>query len=109
MKLPLVTATFFVILTAAQPASAETLLVERVQREPAVQMPQRGATAVDVQARFGAPSERLEPRGGQKRQWPVIQRWAYPEFVVYFEKGRVIDAVAMRSSADEVGPRAAGN
>jgi len=58
-----------------------------------------------VQARFGAPADRLDPRGGQKRQWPTINRWRYPNFVVYFEKNRVIDAVAVQADPTEVGPK----
>ncbi len=85
--------------------SAETLLVERVQEEPGMAMPARGMTMAQVQARFGAPADRLDPRGGQKRQWPTINRWSYPSFVVYFEKDKVIDAVAIRAAANEIGPK----
>ena len=60
---------------------------------------------VEVPARFGAPQERLEPRGGQKRQWPTINRWVYPAFTVYFEKQRVIDVVANQAGPDEIGPK----
>lgn len=86
-------------------ASAETLLIERVQEEP-MALPARGLTMAQVQARFGAPSDRLDPRGGQKRQWPTINRWQYPNFVVYFERDKVIDAVAVRADPTEVGPKA---
>src|SRR3546814_1590035 len=70
-------------------------------------MPSRGMSMAQVEARFGAPSERLDARGGQKRQWPTINRWVYPGFVVYFEKSRVIDAVAHKAAANEVGPKPA--
>lgn len=92
------------LLLACMPATAETLLIERVQEEPSA-LPSRGMTMAQVQARFGAPADRLDPRGGQKRQWPVIHRWSYPGFVVYFEKNKVIDAVARRSDAQEIGPK----
>lgn len=85
-------------------ACADALLVERVQ-ESASNVPVRGWTAAQVEGRFGAPQERMEPRGGQKRQWPVINRWVYPEFTVYFEKSRVIDVVANKASPDEIGPK----
>ena len=85
-------------------ANAETLLVERVQAEPAASLPARGLSMAQVQARFGDPAARLEPRGGQKAQWPVIHRWTYPAFTVYFERDTVIDAVANRASAAETGP-----
>jgi hypothetical protein len=99
----------------AQPAPAQdtravegdTLLIERVQEENQAAMPARGMTMQQVEARFGAPSDRLDPRGGQKRQWPTINRWTYPNFTVYFEKNKVIDAVANKADAGEVGPKPA--
>lgn len=91
----------------AATASAETLLVQRVQQENAAAMPKRGMSMAEVQARFGAPSEKLDPRGGQKRAWPTINRWTYPAFTVYFEKNHVVDAVANKTGADEIGPKPA--
>ncbi len=88
-------------------ASAETLLVDRVHREPRMAMPSRGMSMAQVQSRFGAPSSRLAPRGGQKHQWPTINRWSYPTFIVYFEKSKVIDAVANKTGMDEIGPKPA--
>ena len=96
-----------VLLCAAGAASADTLLVERAQAKAHVTLPERGLTAAQVQARFGAPTQRLEPRGGQKRQWPTINRWVYPQFTVYFERDRVIDAVLNQAQASEVGPKPA--
>ena len=97
--------TLLAALLASAPAAAETLLVERVQQENRAAMPARGMSMAQVQARFGAPSDRLDPRGGQKRAWPTINRWTYPGFVVYFERDKVIDAVAIQASANETGPR----
>ncbi|HZX79421.1 MAG TPA: hypothetical protein VFE72_00510 [Lysobacter sp.] len=97
--------TAFVLMSAGT-ARAETLLIERVQQERGA-MPACGASVAEVEKRFGAPSERLDPAGGQKRQWPTIQRWVYPAFTVYFEKGRVIDAVANKAAPTEVGPKPA--
>ena len=91
-------------LMSAGTVRAETLLIDRVQRE-SMSMPTRGMRVADVEKRFGAPSDRLQPAGGQKRQWPSIQRWVYPGFTVYFERGRVIDAVANKATASEVGPK----
>lgn len=87
-------------------AGADTLLINRVQQETA-NMPSRGMTTAQVQARFGAPGEQLAAQGGQKRAWPAITRWVYPGFTVYFERGRVIDAVANQATPDEVGPKPA--
>jgi hypothetical protein len=95
------------LLALAGGASAETLLVDRVQQENKAAMPARGMSMAQVEARFGAPAERMDPRGGQKRQWPTINRWVYPGFVVYFEKNHVIDAVANKAAPGEVGPKPA--
>jgi len=86
-------------------ASGDTLLIDRVQQQAGVAMPTRGLSMSEVEARFGAPSQRLEPRGGQKRQWPTINRWVYPGFTVYFENSRVIDAVANQAAPGETGPK----
>ena len=91
----------------ARVTEGDTLLIERVQEENASALPARGMSMQDVEAKFGAPAGKLDPRGGQKRQWPAIHRWTYPTFTVYFEKNRVIDAVANQAGADEVGPKPA--
>ena len=88
----------------AQDVQGDVLLIERVHQEPG-NLPSRGMSMVQVEARFGAPSERLDPRGGQKHQWPTINRWTYPAFTVYFERSRVIDAVMTRANPDEIGPK----
>lgn len=93
------------LLACSGAASAETLLVERVQHEPTAALPARGLSMAQVQARYGAPTQRLDPRGGQKRQWPTINRWVYPGFTVYFERDKVIDAVANQAVATEIGPK----
>lgn len=93
------------LLAIAGAVSAETLLVDRVQHEPKMAMPARGMSMAQVQARFGAPADRLDPRGGQKHQWPTINRWSYPAFTVYFEKNTVIDAVANQAGDNEIGPK----
>lgn len=93
------------LLAATPQAFAETLLIERVGQEAGMALPARGMRMADVERKFGAPAQRLEPRGGQSRKWPTINRWTYPNFVVYFEKDRVIDAVAIRAGSNEVGPK----
>ncbi len=94
------------LVVAAPQARAETLLIERVGAEASMKLPARGMRMADVERKFGAPAQRLEPRGGESRSRPTINRWAYPNFVVYFEKDRVIDAVAIRANDNEVGPKA---
>ena len=105
MKSRIAAIPLFALLALAGSAMAETLLIERVQQETRIALPARGQSMAQVEARFGAPSERMDPRGGQKRQWPTINRWVYPAFTVYFEKSRVIDAVANKADAQEIGPK----
>lgn len=85
--------------------TGDTLLIERVREENQAAMPARGMTMAQVEAKYGAPSEKLEPRGGQKRAWPTINRWSYPNFTVYFEKSKVIDVVATKTDDTEIGPK----
>ena len=96
----------FCVAVSGTASAGDTLLIQRVQEEPG-NLPARGLRMADVEARYGAPAERLERRGGQKRAWPAIDRWVYPAFTVYFEQGRVIDAVANKAGADEIGPKPA--
>ena len=84
--------------------AGDTLLIERVREEPG-NLPARGMTMAQVEARYGAPSDRLDPRGGQKRDWPTINRWVYPAFTVYFERTRVIDVVINKAGPAEIGPK----
>ncbi len=93
------------LLAIAGTASADTLLIDRARHENQAAMPTRGMSMAQVEARYGAPSDKLDPRGGQKRQWPTINRWTYPGFVVYFEKNKVIDAVATQAAPNEIGPK----
>ena len=93
------------LLAFAGVASADTLLIERVQEENQATLPDRGQTMAQVEASYGAPAQKLEAQGGQKRQWPTINRWVYPTFTVYFEKNKVIDVVATKANAEEIGPK----
>ena len=71
--------------------AAETIVVgDEVQVAPSnVERPARGLTMAAVEAKFGAPQARHDAVGA-----PPITRWDYAAFSVYFEKDRVIDAVA---------------
>lgn len=95
------------LLAVAGSASADVLLIERVEAQSQVALPDRGLSMAQVEQRFGAPSERLDARGGQKSDWPTINRWVYPQFTVYFERDRVINAVLNQARPNEVGPRPA--
>lgn len=88
------------------PAQADRLLIQRVQSEQG-NMPARGTTMRQVEARFGAPQHKHAPIAGpnNRKHNPPITRWVYPEFSVYFEHSHVIDAVANKASPDELGPK----
>ncbi|QOW20630.1 hypothetical protein INQ41_06425 [Lysobacter ciconiae] len=105
IKTAVTSLSLLVLIAVAAPASADTLLIERTAFLNQAAVPARGASMSEVEARYGAPSQRLDPRGGQKRQWPTINRWSYPQFTVYFEKDRVIDVVANHQAVStEIGP-----
>ena len=92
-------------LAFADNPAGDTLLIERVQQEASAALPARGQSMAQVQARYGDPASRLEPRGGQSQAWPVINRWSYPAFTVYFERDKVIDVVVAKASPNEIGPK----
>jgi hypothetical protein len=75
-------------------AVAETIVVDdQVQVRPStIDRPGRGLTMTAVEAKFGAPQTRHDAVGT-----PPITRWDYAGFSVFFEKDRVIDAVALGS------------
>jgi hypothetical protein len=82
-------------LAPAGAAVAETLVVnDQVQvRNSSVERPSRGSTMASVEQHFGAPSQKHATVGGAPAQ-PPITRWDYPSFSVFFERDRVITAVA---------------
>lgn len=94
------------VLAPATGAAGDTLLVDRVQSEAAVALPSRGSSMAQVQARFGAPVQKMPPVSGpnSRRHNPPITRWVYPNFEVYFEYNHVIDAVLIRATPQEIGP-----
>lgn len=51
-------------------------------------MPERGTTKSQVRAALGAPGKKVPPVGE-----PPISRWIYDEFIVYFERNRVLHSV----------------
>ncbi|MBS0200773.1 MAG: hypothetical protein JSR70_10025 [Proteobacteria bacterium] len=93
------------IALAALPSRADTLLADRAKQQISAPHPSRGMTMTQVQEQFGAPQSKMDPRGGQKRDWPAINRWVYPQFTVYFQRDRVLDVVANKASENEVGPK----
>jgi hypothetical protein len=80
---------------AVAPSFAQSLqMAEPPAAEAQAAMPTRGLSMAQVEARFGAPSERFAAVGQ-----PPITRWLYPSFVVYFEYQHVVHTVASRAAA----------
>jgi hypothetical protein len=78
-------------------AGADTLEVPPAAERVPGALPDRGLTMAQVEARFGAPSERKAAVGN-----PPIERWVYPGFTVFFEHQWVLHAIpapAIRSAA----------
>ena len=92
------------LLSAMGPARADTLLIERAQMAQSMPHPARGMSMAAVEKKFGAPTQKLDRRGGQKPQWPVIDRWQYAQYIVYFAGGRVVDVVLNQATPEEIGP-----
>lgn len=90
-------------------ASADTLLIERVEAARDVALPARGQTMSQVESRFGAPQRKHAPVAGpgDTRHNPPITRWDYADFSVYFEHSHVVNAVLAKAKPEEIGPRPA--
>ena len=86
---------------AAGSALADTVVVnDQVQvRDSQVDRPKRGVTMSEVEKHFGAPVTRHPAVGGGSPHHPVITRWDYSAFAVFFEGDRVIDAVVTAAAA----------
>ena len=94
-----------IALACSAAAHADTLLIDRVNREGDMAMPGRGMTMAQVESRYGAPNEKVAPVGGDSAVHPPITRWIYPAFNVYFEHDKVISSVAMKTAPLEEGPK----
>ena len=89
---------------AAPQALADTLLIQRTAAASSQDLPRRGSSMAEVEARFGAPERKFEGVGGGSPSTPPITRWQYPGFSVYFENSHVVNAVLAKASPLEIGP-----
>lgn len=94
-------------LCVAPAAHADKLLINRVQQEKDMNLPTRGMSMAQVEHRYGAPMSKLAPRGGGSAKRPVINRWNYDSFIVYFEHNHVIHAVLNTPAGNNLHPRRA--
>lgn len=74
--------------TSIQADQTRIPLMSQGGERAAMELPRHGQTTEAVRARFGEPQGVQGPVGD-----PPILQWFYPEFVVYFEKDRVIHTV----------------
>jgi hypothetical protein len=82
---------------AGAPSFAQNLqMAEPPVAQARAELPSRGTSMAQVEARFGAPAERYAAVGQ-----PPITRWVYPTFVVFFEYQHVVHAVARRTAAPQ--------
>ena len=96
---------------ASQPAAAQTMhgtsvLSRRVHEEQGMNLPRRGLSMHQVEKTWGAPLRKLSPRGGDSAKHPVINRWEYSNFIVYFEHDHVIHAVLNTPAGNNMNPAA---
>ena len=85
-------------------AHADTLLIERTRVAQNQDLPKRGSSMAQVQARYGAPQHKYPAVGGGGPRTPPITRWEYESFSVYFENNHVVNAVLAKASPLEIGP-----
>ena len=85
-------------------ARSETLLIERTQVAESKDLPKRGSSMAQVEARFRAPRQKYAAVGGGSPRTPPITRWQYETFSVYFENSHVVNAVLTKASPLEIGP-----
>ena len=88
-------------------ARAESLLLNRVQQEKGMNLPKKGMSMEQVERQFGAPTTKLDPRGGDTPKHPVIHRWEYPGYIVYFERSHVVHTVLNTPAGNNTNPAAA--
>jgi hypothetical protein len=91
---------------AVQSTHGDSLLIHRVQQEQGMNLPRRGLSMSQVEKTWGAPQRKLAPRGGDTAKHPVINRWDYAHFIVYFEHNHVIHSVLNTPAGNNTDPSA---
>lgn len=88
--LKLTIASLFLIFAATLQVNAQVVKMPDTEAQVVVDssMPHRGLTKVEVESRFGEPSNRQGPVGD-----PAIYRWDYKNYSVFFEDNFVIHSV----------------
>lgn len=77
----------FISWSPAQAQSSQKSTTAKAAQQ--VKVPARWLTMAEVESMFGAPTNKSQPVGN-----PPITSWEYPNFYVYFEGDKVLDAFA---------------
>lgn len=104
VALALVSAAVVPSVEAAQSTKGDNLLMQRAQQGEAMNLPKKGMSMADVERRFGQPTSKLDSRGGGSAKQPVINRWMYPGYIVYFERSHVIHTVLNTPAGNNTNP-----
>ena len=91
---------------ATDTGHGDNLLIHRVQQEKGMNLPNRGLSMNQVEKTWGAPLRKLTPRGGDSKKHPLINRWDYSQFIVYFEHSHVIHSVLNTPAGNNTNPAA---
>lgn len=81
-------------------ASADVLMIERLNSQNDIELPNKGMSMNQVESNFGVPAVKNAPIGS-----PPITKWEYQKFTVYFEHQHVIHAVIHKATANEKEPK----
>ena len=86
----------FMLAFVFQAANADVLLIEEVRQAERMNLPQNGISKADIEAKFGAPVQKLPAVGD-----PPISSWKYGKYSVYFEDDLVLFTVLHKGAVIE--------
>lgn len=86
----------FILAFAFQIAHADVLIIDEVRQVERMNLPQNGKNKSDVEAKFGAPLQKLPAVGD-----PPISSWKYDKYSVYFEHDLVLFTVLHKGAVIE--------
>jgi len=78
----------FMLTLTIQVATADVLIIDEVRQADRMTLPENGQDKATVEARFGAPKQKLAAVGD-----PPISSWKYDKYSVYFEYDLVLFTV----------------
>jgi len=86
----------FMLAFTFQAVCADVLLIEEVRQSERMELPKNGQNKADVEAKFGAPVEKLVAVGE-----PPISSWKFDGYSVYFEYDLVLFSVLHQGAVIE--------